>query len=128
MYSIQYHLFSNTFVSLTGYLYTLQVICTVQVTCFYEPQLLAISMYISNTVSVLFSNTFVSLTGYFLQVICTVQITCLVHIYEPIRLFYTLQLFAIQVTCLVHICKPNRLFVHFTGYLYSTSNLFSTHL
>ena len=85
-------LFSNTFVSLTGYLYTLQVICTVQVTCLvhiyepnrlfvhlqvictvqvtclehiYEPiELLAISMYISNTVSVLFSNTFVSLTGY----------------------------------------------------------------
>ena len=43
--------------SLTGYLYTLQVICTVQVTCLehiYEPiELIAISMYISNTVSVL---------------------------------------------------------------------------
>ena len=54
--------------SLTGYWYTLQVICKVQVTCLehiYEPiELLAISMYISNTVSVLFSNTFVSLTGY----------------------------------------------------------------
>ena len=64
-------------------------------------------MYISNTVSVLFSNTFVSLTGYLytLQVICTVQVTCLAHIYEP-----------------------KRLFVHFTGYLYNTSNLFSTHL
>ena len=97
--------------SLTGYLYTLQVICTVQVTCLvhiYEPiELLVISMYISNTVSVLFSNTFVSLTGYLytLQVICTVQVTCLAHIYEP-----------------------KRLFVHFTGYLYNTSNLFSTHL
>ena len=54
--------------SLTGYLYTLQVICTVQVTCLehiYEPiELLAISMYISNTVSVLFSTTFVILTGH----------------------------------------------------------------
>ena len=71
-----------------------------------------------------------SLTGYLyiLQVICTVQITCLAHIYEPGYL-YTLQVICtIQVTCLVHICKPNRLFVHFTGYLYSTSNLFSTHL
>ena len=71
--------------SLTGYLYILQVICTVQITCLvhiYEPiELLAISMYISNTVSVLFSNTFVSLTGYLytLQVICTIQVTCLVH-------------------------------------------------
>ena len=68
--------------SLKGYLYTLQVICTIQVTCLVhicEPiELLAISMYISNTVSVLFSNTFVSLTGYLctLQVICAVQITC----------------------------------------------------
>ena len=54
--------------SLKGYLYTLQVICTIQVTCLVhicEPiELLVISMYISNTVSVLFSNTFVSLTGY----------------------------------------------------------------
>ena len=48
-----------------------------------------------------------SLTGYLytLQVICTVQVTCLVHIYEP-----------------------NRLFAHFTRYLYSTNNLFCTHL
>ena len=81
--------------SLTGYLYTLQVICTVQVTCLvhiYEPiELLAISMYISNTVSVLFSNTFVSLTGY----------------------LYTGYLYSCTLI---------------TGYLYSTSNLFSTHL
>ena len=46
-------------------MYILQVS---QITCLvhiYEPiELLAISMYISNTVSVLFSNTFVSLTGY----------------------------------------------------------------
>ena len=42
---------------------------------------------------------------------------------------YTLQVIcAVQVTCLVHIYLPNRLFVRFTGYLYSTSNLFSTHL
>ena len=99
--------------SLTGYLYILQVICTVQITCLvhiYEPiELLAISMYISNTVSVLFSNTFVSLTCYLytLQVICTIQV---------------------QVTCLAHIYEPKRLFVHFTGYLYNTSNLFRTHL
>ena len=102
--------------SLTGYLYILPIICTVQITCLvhiyehnrlfvhlqvictvqvtclehiYEPiELIAISMYISNTVSVLFSNTFVSLTGYLytLQVICTVQVTCLEHIYEPIEL------------------------------------------
>ena len=71
-----------------------------------------------------------SLTGYLysLQVICTVQITCLAHIYEPKCYLYTLQdICTMQVTCLVHICKPNRLFVHFTGYLYSTNNLLSTH-
>ena len=54
--------------SLTGYLYTLQVICTVQVTCLvhiHEPNRLFVH----------------------LQVIGTVQITCLVHIYEPNRLF-----------------------------------------
>ena len=61
-------LFSNTFVSLTGYLYTLQVICTVQVTCL---------VHICKP-----NRLFVHL-----QVICTVQITCLVHIHEPNRLF-----------------------------------------
>ena len=71
------------------------------------------------------------LTGYLyiIQVICTVQKTCLVHIYEPNRLFvYLPDICTVQVTCLVHICKPNRLFVHFTGYLYSTNNMFTTHL
>ena len=72
-----------------------------------------------------------NLTGYLyiLQVICTVQVTCLVHIYEPNRLFVHLQVICtVQITCLVHIYEPRRLFVHFTGYLYSTNNLFSTHL
>ena len=95
-------------------------------------------MYISNT-GYLYSTNNLStqeqvihvLTGYLytLQVICTVQVTCLEHIYEPKGYLYTLQVICtVQVTCLVHIYKPNRLFVHFTGYLYSTSNLFSTHL
>ena len=96
--------------SLTGYLYILQVICTVQVTCLvhiYEPNRLFVH----------------------LQVICTVQITCLVHIYEPRRLFVHLPVICtVQITCLVHIYEPNRLFVRFTGYLYSTSHLFRTHL
>ena len=68
-------LFSNTFVSLTGYLYIIQVICTDQKTCLvhiYEPNRL-----------------FVYFTGYLytLQVISTVQVTCLEHICKPNRLF-----------------------------------------
>ena len=92
--------------SLTGYLHILHVIGTVQITCLvhiYEPNRL-----------------FVQVTA----------ITCLVHIYEPNRLFvhiYTV-ICTVQITCLVHIYEPNRLFVHFTGYLYSTSHLFRTHL
>ena len=55
--------------SLTGYLYILQIICTVQVTCLVH--------------------IYVSLTGYLytLQVICTVQVVTLctlVHIHEPV--------------------------------------------
>ena len=53
--------------SLTGYLYILQVICTVQITCLvhiYEPNRLFVHLH----------------------VICTVQITCLVRIYQRIYL------------------------------------------
>ena len=95
--------------SLKGYLYTLQVICTAQVTCLvhiYEP------------------NSYLHI----LQVICTVQITCLVH--EPIAYVHE-YLYTLQFICTYISIQYQYTFV-VTGYLYifyySTNNLFSTHL
>ena len=90
--------------SLTGYLYTLQVICTAQVTCL-------VHIYEPNRI---FAH---------LHVICTVQITCLVRIYQRIELLAISMYISIQYPYYFQ----NK-FVRLTGYLYSTSNLFNTHL
>ena len=72
--------------SLTGYLYILQVICTVQITCLvhiYEPNRL-----------------FVHFTGY----LYSTQITCLLHIYEPNRIFaHFTRYCTVQITFSTHL-------------------------
>ena len=81
--------------SLTGYLYTLQVICTAQVTCLvhiYEPNRIFAHLY----------------------VICTVQITCLVRIYQrTVTCNFHVHKHTVSVLFSKQICTPNRLFVQY---------------